>query len=454
MRVCGIIAEYNPLHNGHVFQLKFVRESLGADFIVVCISGDFVQRGEPAVVDKYVRTRMALLAGADLVIEMPLQNACGSAEFFASGAVSVLDSLGVVDHLCFGAEGESADPGRFMDIARLLSDEPEAFRDELKTAAAEGLTFAVARERALKKAALEGLISGEAGKRLFSNITPESLTSGKVKDEVLKHIVPDHESEHFFSSPNNILGIEYCKSLLKRNSTIVPVPLPRIGSGYHSESFDQSGFSSASAIRRLLYKTSGEAEKSDGADKLSAELCSHMPGQCSELLCEEFRKNSLMFADDLDQVLFYQLLKEDIPGIIEYQDVTEELGRRILKLRNEYRGFAQFAGLVKSKNYTLTRVRRALLHILLGIRDADVRHDAAFCRVLGFRKSSAALLSEIKQKSRIPLITRPSGYDLSPEAERQYLLHVQASNIYGALVSQKAEAPFAHEFSRQPVIVS
>ena len=420
MKVCGIVAEYNPLHNGHVYQLKYVRKSPGADFIVVCISGDFVQRGEPAVVDKYVRARMALMAGADLVLEMPVQNACGSAEFFASGGVSVLDSLGVVDYLCFGAEDESADSGHFMNIARLLNEESSSFRDELKKAAAEGLTFALARERALKKSALEVLDTEKAG---------------------------------LLSSPNNILGVEYCKSLLKRKSSIVPVPLHRIGAGYHSESLDQSGFSSASAIRELLNKTYGGSETSEEEAGLSTELCRHMPEQCAELLWKAFKEKRLLFPADLDQVLFYQLLKEDISGILEYQDVTEELGRRILKLRTEYRGFEQFAGLVKSRNYTLTRVRRALLHILLGIRDADVHHDAAFCRVLGFRKGSAALLSEIKQKSRIPLITRPSGYMLSPEAERQYLLHVQSSNIYEALVSQKAKFPFVHEFSRQPVIV-
>ncbi len=420
MKVCGIVAEYNPLHNGHVYQLKYVRDVLGADFIIVCISGDFVQRGEPAVVDKYIRARMALLAGADLVVEMPVQNACGSAEFFASGGVSVLDSLGVVDYLCFGAEDESADLGHFMNIASLLNEESSSFRDELKKAAAEGLTFALARERALKKSALEVLDTEKAG---------------------------------LLSSPNNILGVEYCKSLLKRKSSIVPVPLHRIGAGYHSESLDQSGFSSASAIRKLLYKASPGAESSEEIDGLFAELCTHIPEQCAVLLCERFGRNQLMFSEDFDQVLFCQLLKEDIPGIFEYQDVTEELGRRILKLRNEYRGFEQFAGLVKSRNYTLTRVRRALLHILLGIRNADVHHDAAFCRVLGFRKGSAALLSEIKQKSRIPLITRPSGYALSPEAEKQYMLHVQSSNIYEALVSQKAKLPFVHEFSRQLVIV-
>ena len=443
MKVCGIVAEYNPLHNGHVYQLKYVRESLGADFIVVCISGDFVQRGEPAVVDKYTRARMALLAGADLVLEMPVQNACGSAEFFASGGVSVLDSLGVVDRLCFGAEDESADSGRFMNMARLLSDEPEVFRDEIKRAAAEGLTFAVARERALKKAALECMTLSEERKN-----APGSLNLGEIKSEVFRH-----ENDRFLSSPNNILGVEYCKSLFRRESNIIPVPLPRIGAGYHSESLDRDGFSSASAIRKLVYEASKVSEPSAGSDKLTAELCRQMPEQCAELLYEAFGENRLLFAEDLDQVLFYQLLKEDIPGIFEYQDVTEELGRRILKLRGSFRGFSQFSGLVKSKNYTLTRIRRALLHILLGIRDADVHHDAAFCRVLGFRKSSVPLLSAIKQKSRIPLITRPSGYVLSPEAKRQYLLHVQASNIYEALVSQKCEAPFVHEFSRQPVII-
>ena len=407
MKVCGIITEYNPFHTGHAYQLRFAREKLGADYIIVCMSGDFVQRGAPAVLDKYERTMSALTAGADLVFELPAANAVGSAEFFACGAVSLLDALGVVDCLCFGCEDENADPSSFLKTAAFLNAEVPSYREELKNALGSGLTFPDARTQALKEQGLQ-------------------------------------EEASLLSGPNNILGVEYCRSILKLGSTITPCPLHREGSGYHSEELSSSGFSSSSALRKMLF------EISKGKADFSSEQA--LPEGLTPELVSAALEGRLIFPEDFDQILFYQLLRESWPGISEYQDVTPELGKRILQLRNRFAGFESFTADVKTKNYTYTRVQRSLLHILLGIKEA--RHTAGYARLLGFRKGSSSLLSEIRKKSRIPLISRPSGYSsLSPSALSDYNLTTNAANLYEAVRSLKTRQPFIHEYQRQMIIL-
>ncbi len=441
MKVCGIIAEYNPFHTGHAYQLKYVRETLGAGYIVVCMSGDFVQRGAPAVLDKYERTRAALSAGADLVLEIPAANAVGSAEFFASGAVSLLDALGIVDCLCFGCEDENPDPSSFLRTASFLNTEPPAYREALKTALSAGMSFPDARASAMKEQGFE-------------------------------------KEASLLSEPNNILGVEYCRSILKLGSTITPCPLHREGSGYHSEEILSCGFSSAAALRKVLYGISkGKADftpeqvvpeglslnqpqvlpvdllpEQVPPEGLSWNQPQVLPDSLSPKLVSAASEGWLIFPEDFDQILFYQLLKENWPGISEYQDVTPELGKRILQFRNRFAGFESFAAEVKTKNYTYTRVQRSLIHILLGIK--EIRHNAGYARILGFRKDSSYLLSEIHKKSRIPLISRPSGCtSLSPSVLTDYELTVNASNLYEAVKSLKTGRPFVHEYQHQMIVL-
>ena len=202
MKVCGIIAEYNPFHNGHAWLLRYAKEQLGADYTVVCISGDFVQRGTPAVIDKYARTRMALSSGADLVIELPAANACGSAEFFASGGVSLLDALGTVDMLCFGCEMPGDDPIPFMTAARILNQESDIFKESLRNASAQGLSYARARAEALKKAVAEEMIDSmdrlNSGSKELGDCTNKLNADANKLNEDLISLV---------SSPNNNLGV-------------------------------------------------------------------------------------------------------------------------------------------------------------------------------------------------------------------------------------------------------
>ena len=214
MRVCGIIAEYNPFHNGHLRQLHYVREVLKADYIVVAMSGDFVQRGEPALLEKYARARMALLSGADLVLELPVSVSTASAEGFASGGVQLLSSLGIVDTLCFGAETE--DLPLLSRIACVLLREPEEYRTVLLRELSCGHSFAEAREQALRET------------------MPEETQLSMV-----------------LSSPNNILALEYLKAVKRTGSSLQPQLLQRKGAPYHSESLTGS-LPSATAIRKMI----------------------------------------------------------------------------------------------------------------------------------------------------------------------------------------------------------
>ena len=233
MKVVGIIAEYNPFHRGHEYQIRYAKETLGADYVVIAMSGDFVQRGAPALMEKHVRAEMALLGGADLVLEMPLQTATASAEGFAAGGVSLLDGLGVIDELCFGSE--CGDTEILMDVAEILVKEPSEYRNLLQQNLRAGMSFPAARSSAL---------IGYIQEKIASGLNTLGTSS--------EHI------EFVLSSPNNILGIEYCKALLRLNSRIIPHALLRKGSGYHDTDFSllsDEKFPSAYCIRYLMRKS-------------------------------------------------------------------------------------------------------------------------------------------------------------------------------------------------------
>lgn len=221
MNVTGIVAEYNPFHNGHAYQIRKARKLTDCDYCVAVISGDFVQRGEVSVFSKYLRTKMALLSGADLVLEIPSIFAVSSAEDFAAGSVALLDNLGVVTHLCFGSElGQSKN---FMKAAKILGKESAAFSGKLKEGLQNGLSWPQARAFALNAE-----LSYHEG----------------TKDS--KEIIS------LLETPNNLLGVEYCKALLRRGSSITPVTVKRKGNGYHSEDLDGE-MASASAIRKGIF---------------------------------------------------------------------------------------------------------------------------------------------------------------------------------------------------------
>ena len=219
MKTAGIIAEYNPFHRGHEYQIQYTKEKLGADYVIVTMSGDYVQRGTPALISKHLRAEMALRCGADLVLEMPVSVSTASAEAFAMGGVSLLDSLGVVDMLCFGSE--SGEISTLQKLAEILVKEPDEYKHLLKSFLSQGLSFPTARSQALTEYL-------KAVCRLTkANTVEDSATFSSNAARIL-------------NTPNNILGIEYCKALLRLNSKIQPVTIRREGMGYH-DTFADSG---------------------------------------------------------------------------------------------------------------------------------------------------------------------------------------------------------------------
>lgn len=428
MNVTGIIAEYNPFHRGHLHQIHYIKKELGSDYIVIAMSGDFVQRGTPALFSKHLRAEMALRCGADLVLELPVQSASASAEFFAQGGVSLLDSLGVVDRLCFGSE-EGSTRGMLL-AAEILNQEPEDYQTFLQKYLKEGMSFPAARSSALKHYLA-----------LFSGKAPLSLPEG------------------LLSSPNNILGIEYCRALLKRRSSIKPVTLPRKGGAYHDTVLHRDRAPSASAIRaclkeQLSFSHNGTSPSGlyEGQSPL-APLESAIPAPAWKLFMEAVSGNQFLTEDDLDLVLHYVLLKSSCHDLLACADVSPELARRILNQRNQYCSFTQFAELLKTKELTHTRIQRALLHILLEITESP--RELPYGRVLGFRKEASPLLKSIKANSSIPLLTKLAGADrlLPPEGQAILNQNTEASNIYESLLCHKTKKPFCHEYQKSPVIL-
>ena len=442
MKTTGIIAEYNPFHNGHLYQMQEARRLSGADYIIVVMSPDFVQRGAPALTDKWARAHMALQAGADLVLELPIRAATGSAEYFAMGGVSLLSSLHVVDALSFGCE--TADITPLAEYASFLTrEEPGEYRQLLQRALKEGKSFAQARCDAYLEyrrthtdsdcgndSDLPGEMTGG-----ISRIIP---ASGKDTPALDKASLGD-----LLRSPNNILAVEYLKAILKTGSRLKPVPVRRTGAGYHDPAFDssKSGFASATGIRTAL---------SEGID-----IKDQIPDEAYEILYRELTADRYLTTTDLDLPLHLKLIASR-QSLAAYSDVSEELANRIDHLLGQYTGFEQFTDLLKTKQIARTRVTRALLHILLGLKkeaDTDAARDTrpGYARVLGFRRSAQPLLAKIKERSDLTLITK-----LPPESQIPIQLQedLNASQLWEILVSHKAHVPVRNERQRQILRIS
>lgn len=428
MRVNGIIAEYNPFHNGHRYQMEESRRLTGADYTVIVMSGDFVQRGAPALADKHARAEMALRCGADLVLELPVLYAASSAEAFASGAVALLHGLGAVTHLCFGSECGDAEALR--GIARFLLEEPDSYRAALKSFLKQGLSYPGARAGAISACV-------EAG---------EALPTGC--GEIL-------------ASPNNILGIDYIKAILRFDSDMVPVTVRRVGAGYHdgfhggfhlqpeSASEQDASLPSALAIRQALQQGCALPR-----------LANSMPPEALEVLGSYREKGRLLRPDDFSSLLYYKLLMERGQGYEKYLDVSQSLSDRMARQLNGFAGYESFCDLLKTKDMTYTRISRCLLHILLGIEKAHMElgqslGHAPYARVLGLRRQAAPLLGAIGKLSSVPLVTKLADAKKSLEADAYRLLEldVQSSALYQAMACAHTGRPPKNEFSTPLVIL-
>ncbi len=413
MKTVGIIAEYNPFHNGHAYQIAEAKRITGADYAVVVMSGNFVQRGTPAVWDKYTRTRASLLGGADLVFELPVVYATASAEYFAEGGVALLTALGV-DTLCFGSE--CGDINALMEIAKILIDESPEFKEALNISLREGNSYPLAREDALKAhCAAHGL---------------------SIPEDIL-------------INPNNLLGIEYCKAILAHNSKLTPYTIRRIGASYHEVSVSTGICSSATALRALLASIG-----SDSSERLSA-LQSQVPAEVFPVYQECLSTLPLITADDFSTLLSYRLLYETSESLCTYADWNCELANRVLSLQAPVASFEQTATALKSKQITLTRANRMLLHVLLQITSDRLplarEHGSAFyARLLGLRESSSKALRHLTDTSSIPLINKlaPAQRELLGIAAEFLQQDIRAAELYRMIQQTKGADQSANEYTR------
>ena len=391
MKITGIIAEYNPFHNGHKYQIDTLR-SQGSDYIIAVMSGDFAQRGEPAIVDKYLRAEMALRGGVDLVIELPVCYATSDAKKFAEGGVSLLNGIDVVDELAFGVEEGSEDT--VLNLSEFLSDTPALYDDTLDRFLKQGYSYPLARAKALE---------------LFF----------------------DKQALECLDGPNTILGIEYCKALRRYNSSIVPKAVTRKGSDYSETELDIDGMSSASAIRLLLRETFAEDI-----------LLKHMPASSVEIL----KESDFMYQNDYSAYLHYKLLNEK--DLTQYLDVTGTFANRVRSSIAQYIDFDSFIDVLKSKNITRTSVNRLLTHIMLDINTLPP-FVVPYARVLGFNRDAEPLLKQIKTNSHIPLVTKLADAEIHPCLETD----IVSAHIYESGLTDKYHTPVKNEYERQIVII-
>ena len=345
--ILGIVSEYNPFHNGHLLHLKQSKEITNTSFTVAIMSGNFVQRGDTSLVDKWAKTEMALQAGIDLVIELPTIYAVSSAENFADGAVKILNSLGVVDYISFGSEiGEIAP---LNDVADILYKEPKEFSSLITTQLKSGLSYPKAREIAL------GQFFG----------------SSKKYSEIL-------------NNPNNILGVEYLKSLKKHRSHITPITIKRDYSDYNSKTV-KSGYASATAIRTMIQ------------EKKNVHYV--VPYETYEILDEKIISGKIVPSIKVfEKEIIYNLRKMTLDEIAKLPDVSEGLENKIKIAANNCNTLEELIERIKSKRYTQTRIQRILLYVLLNITEKDInasRRVTPYIRVLGFNKHGKRIISAI-----------------------------------------------------------
>lgn len=403
MKINAIIAEYNPLHKGHIYQMEDAKKNTGADYTIVLMSGNFVQRGAPAIMDKHTRAKMALQAGADLILELPPHFSCSSAEYFANGSIAILKKIGVIDYLCFGSECGNLDTLEL--IATILADEPEEYRAILRQGLANGKSFPQARNDALFQ------------------VEPSLLT------------MPD-----YLTSPNNILAIEYLKAMRKQGADYKPYTTLRFGSNYHSAQFD-TDYASAKAIREAIHSA---ADMSLLTDKV--------PPDTQEIFKEYFDTYRHISNNDFSDILYYALLSHKENGFSQFADVSSDLSNKIQNTLSMYRDYDSYCNLLKSRELTYTRISRCLMHIMLDIKQADFMNpysDLSYVRVLGFRKSALPLLKEIDQKTSLKLITKAADAknNLSPKALASFDHQLTMDTLYYYIQGKKAERTPQNEYT-------
>ena len=427
MKIVGLITEYNPFHAGHLYHMQQARKLTGADYCVVLMSGSFVQRGEPAIFDKYLRTKTALLAGADLVLEIPAAFSTASAHEFAAYGVALLSAIGV-DAVVFGSECGQIEI--LKQAAYALNHESAEFQERLRKGLKAGLTYPQARAKALGET--------QAGGTRVENVEDFHANTDVSNSQIWSSIL---------NSPNNILGIEYLRAAEDLHSPMEFYTISREGSGYHEDTLADANFPSASAIRGIIRNS-----LSKDKDLLDI-LASHLPA----VTHPAYTGAVPVFVDDFSELLNAAVLQ--MQATFSIADLSPELATRLAKPPYFPLSFEERIQALKTRQLTYTRVSRALLHLILGMREEDISRwkdegYALYARILGFRRQSSPLLSCLHKKSSIPLITKmaDAAQNLSPSALALLEQEVYASHLYQT-VRIKRGGVFQNEYTEGLVFV-
>lgn len=387
-RVLGIIAEYNPFHNGHLYHISESKQETGAQYVIAIISGNFVQRGNTSITNKWIKARMALLNGVDLVIELPTIYSISSAENFAEGAIKIFNSLGIVDTISFGME--ASDISTLNNIANVLYNEPKEYITMLSHELKKGNSFPKARENAL-----------------------------------MMYLNDIKRYANVMAGSNNILGIEYLKAMKKTKSIINPIGIKRQKVLYNDK-YIVDEFASATAIRKMLMT------------KQLNDISKVMPRNSYLILGEELKKGHYVIdISKFEKEIIYTLRKMSSEEIAKLPDVSEGLENLIKNAADSCNTLEELINIVKTKRFTQTRIQRILLYSLLGITKKQMeisKKITPYVRVLGFNNKGKELISEMMTLNpKLNIVTSVKRYidDIANKNLKEMLeTDILATNIY------------------------
>ena len=405
MNVTAIISEYNPFHNGHKYNLEMSKKLCQSDYTITIMSGSFLQRGEPALFDKWSRAKMAVMNGVDLVIELPVLYSCQPAENFAFGAIKILNSLRLVDKLFFGSESGNVE--ELIKISHILIDEPEEFKTQIKEKISQGTSY------------------------------PKAL------GDTLKNI-----AGYDFAFSNNILGIEYIKSILSTKSHIKPITTKRIANDYCEKQITGS-ISSATAIREEIRKNG-----------LTEKVNESVPKNSYDAIKENVKiERGPIFLEDFSDLILYQLRKFSIMDLNNIPYIKEGLEYRLKKQANDAKCLDDLINSIKTKRYTRTYIQRILCHILLGITHEDILvskeiDSPVYIRVLAFNKKGRELLKELNRTSQYPLIVKTADFESNSKFQnRMFELDVLSTDIYNIAMKNPKFKKAGEDYRTSPLFV-
>jgi predicted nucleotidyltransferase len=403
MRAVGLIVEYNPFHNGHAYHLQASKEAAEADVVIAVMSGNFLQRGEPALVSKWQRTKMALLNGVDLVFELPYGFATQKAETFANGAVSILDAVGC-NSLCFGSE--SGDLSSFLQTIDYLELKQSRFNESIKHYIDTGVSY------------------------------PKALS-------LAFHQLPDSEKYLDLAKPNNILGLEYIKALKHQNSNVIPLTISRKNANYHDQDFSSATIASATSIRKAIFTDS------DGKSAIDQ----YVPEPTKQLLKEYFHNYQVFHQwENYWSYLQFRLIHSSPEELREIYEMEEGLENRLLSAAQEAGSFNEFMEQVKTKRYTWTRLQRLCVHILTNTKKEEmafISERASYIRLLGMTTRGKEYLNKKKSHFSLPLISKLSSFK-----GKEINLDIKAARIYSlGIPSHLKNVVIRQEFEQPPIYI-